>query len=106
MLKTLIEYLYNSPIIGYFLMTWIGAICCHILSQYPNEFKGCLPFLKKMFPDWKDQYYNWIEFLILPLMGAIIALMTLEPSNFKCAFWAGISWVGTMDAIILRSNNK
>lgn len=50
-------------------LAWFGAICGHILSLYSDDFKGCQPFLRKMFPNKKDTFrfyivtYNWGRFI-------------------------------------------
>lgn len=84
-------------------LAWFGAICGHILSLYSNDFKGTQPFLKKMFPNKREQFYVRIDFLLLPIIGAILSVVLLEPDNLKSAVFAGLSWSGTLVALL---NNK
>lgn len=86
-----------------YLLSWFGAICGHMLSLYSNEFKGCQPFLRKMFPNKKDTFYVRIDFILLPIIGTVLSITLLEPTNIKSAVFAGLSWSGTLVALL---NNK
>lgn len=88
-----------------YVLAWFGAICGHILSLYSDDFKGCQPFLKKMFPAKKDTFYVRLDFLILPIIGAMLSMVLLEPSNLKSAIFAGLSWSGSLMAL-LNSKKK
>ena len=87
-----------------FFKTWLGAICAHILSLYSTEFKGTIPFLKKMFPDKSSTFYFRLDFLVLPLIGALLAYVLLDPVSLKSSIFAGLSWSGTLIALLKRSN--
>lgn len=87
-----------------FFHTWLGAICAHILSLYSDEFKGTVPFLSKMFPNKSDTFYFRIDFLVLPCIGALIAFYFLEPVSLKSSLFAGLSWSGTLIALLKRKN--
>lgn len=84
-------------------MAWFGAICGHILSLYSADFKGTQPFLRKMFPDKKDKFYIRVDFILLPIIGALLSVALLDPDNLKSAICAGLSWSGTLVALL---NNK
>jgi hypothetical protein len=87
-------------------LTYIGAICGHILSLYTNEFKGAIPFFERIFPNKTQTFYFRIDFLILPIIGALIATVLLDPSNTKSAIFAGLSWSGTLTAFLKRNTEK
>ena len=89
-----------------FFQTWLGAICAHILSLYSDGFKGTVPFLRKFFPEKNDTFYFRLDFLILPLIGALLAYILLDPTNLKSSIFAGLSWSGTLIALLKRSNNQ
>jgi len=84
---------------------WLGTICTHLLSLYDVDFKGTIPFLKKLIPSKSEAFYFRIDFVILPIIGALLAYVLLEPTSLKSSFFAGISWSGALMAI-LRKNNK
>lgn len=84
-------------------LAWFGAVCGHILSLYSKDFKGTQPFLKKMFPGKQDPFYARFDFLLLPIIGTVLSVVLLEPNNLKSAVFAGLSWSGTLVALL---NNK
>lgn len=89
-----------------FLQTWLGAVCAHLLSLYSDDFKGVIPFVKKIWPNKSDTFYCRIDFLILPLIGALLAYVLLDPASLKSSIFAGLSWSGTLIAMLKRSNEK
>ncbi|MDR1891236.1 MAG: hypothetical protein LBQ23_03640, partial [Puniceicoccales bacterium] len=56
-----------------FFTTWLGAVCAHILSLYAAELKGTIPFFKKIFPKRSAAFYFRLDFIFLPLIGALLA---------------------------------
>ena len=88
-----------------FFFTWIGALCGHILSLYSLDFKGTKPFLEKIIPKKSETLYIRIDFLILPIIGALLAYILLEPTNIKASIFSGLSWSGTLSAL-LRKNKE
>lgn len=88
-----------------FFRIWIGAICAHILSLYSQEFKGTIPFLKQMFPNKSDTFYFRLDFLVLPLIGTLMAFVLLEPTSLKSSIFAGLSWSGTLIALLKRNSS-
>lgn len=89
-----------------FFKTWIGAICAHILSLYSDEFKGTIPFLNKVFPNKSTTFYFRMDFLVLPLIGALLAYVLLDPISLKSSIFAGLSWSGTLIALLKRNSNQ
>lgn len=87
------------------IISWFGAICGHILSLYSDDFKGSQPFLKKMFPNKKETFYVRIDFILLPIIGAVLSMVLLEPTNIKSALFAGLSWSGALMAVLRQKNN-
>lgn len=89
-----------------FLQTWLGALCGHMLSLYSDEFRGTIPFLEKLLPNKSNTFYFRLDFFVLPLIGATLAFVLLEPSTFKNSIFAGLSWSGTLIAILRKTQNK
>lgn len=96
----------NNIIVQPCFLAWFGAICGHILSLYSDDFKGCQPFLRKMFPDKRDTFYIRLDFILLPIIGAVLSMVLLEPSNLKSAIFAGLSWSGSLMALLNNKKNK
>ncbi len=86
-----------------FFQTWLGAICAHILSLYSSSFKGTIPFLKNLFPERSKLFYFRLDFLVLPIIGALLAYVLLDPVGLKSSIFAGLSWSGTLIALLKRS---
>ncbi|MGV0757231.1 hypothetical protein [Empedobacter brevis] len=96
-----------SDLIGnIFFQTWLGALCAHLLSLYSEDFKGTIPFIKKLFPNKTETFYFRLDFFILPLIGALLAYVLLDPSSLKSSIFAGLSWSGTLIAMLKKNNNK
>ncbi len=91
---------------NYFFLTWLGAICTHILSLYSDDFKGTIPFFKKLIPKKNTTFYFRLDFLILPLIGALLAFFLLDPVSLKSCFFAGLSWSGTLIALLKRNEDQ
>ncbi len=86
--------------------TWIGALCTHLLSLYNDDFKGTIPFIQKLLPNKSESFYIRIDFLILPIIGSLLAYVLLDPSSLKSSIFAGISWSGTLLAMLKRNNKN
>jgi hypothetical protein len=97
---------FNDIIGNIFFQTWLGAVCAHLLSLYSDDFKGTIPLVKKLFPNKSDTLYFRIDFIILPLIGALLAYVLLDPTSLKASIFAGLSWSGTLIAMLKRNNNK
>lgn len=86
--------------------TWLGALFGHMLSLYDTSFKGCRSFLSRVVPERKDVFYDRLELLLLPAIGSVLAYLLLDPTNIKSATFAGLTWSGTLIALLKRSNSK
>lgn len=99
------DVIYN--IVGnIFFQTWLGALCAHLLSLYSEDFKGTIPFIKKLIPNKSDAIYFRIDFVILPLIGALLAYVLLDPTSLKSSIFAGLSWSGTLIAMLKKNNYR
>ncbi len=88
------------------VLTWVGAICGHLLSLYSNDFSGTKPFLEKILPGKSEAFYYRLDFLLLPIIGAILAMCLLDPTSAKSSVFAGLSWSGTITALLKKNANK
>ncbi|MFB9842505.1 hypothetical protein [Mucilaginibacter ginsenosidivorans] len=87
-------------------LTWIGALCGHILSLYSHDFAGAKPFLEKIFPDHSNKFYDRLELIIVPVIGALLAFVLLDPTNLKSSIFAGLSWSGTLSSLLKRNSKN
>lgn len=44
-----------------------------------------------------------MDFLVLPVIGALLAYVLLDPVGLKASIFAGLSWSGTLIALLKRS---
>lgn len=86
----------------FLLQTWIGCLCGHALSLYDSQFKGTIPFLKKIIPNKKDTLYFRIDFLFLPLIGAVLGFNLLDPTSLKAAIFSGLSWSAALTVLLKK----
>jgi len=93
--------LFNNP----FVLTWVGALVGHILSLYKPEFRRTLPFVKQMLPGKSETFYFRIDFLILPLIGALLGRYLIDPVEVENAIFTGLTWSGTLLAL-LKTESK
>jgi glucan phosphoethanolaminetransferase (alkaline phosphatase superfamily) len=87
------------------IFIWIGAICTHILSFYSTNFKGTIPFLMRLIPGKSEAFYFRIDLVILPLIGALLALILINPVSIKASLFAGITWSGSITALLNQTTN-
>ena len=106
MIENIYYFFENHPRAGLLLCTWLGALFGHMLSLYDTSFNGCRSFLSRVIPEKKDVYYDRLELILLPVIGCVLAYLLLDPSNMKSATFAGLTWSGTLIAILKRGNSK
>lgn len=87
-------------------LTWIGATFGHILSFYKPEFKRTIPFFEKLIPDKNESFYFRLDFIILPLMGALLGFSLLTPIGPQASIFAGLTWSGSLLALLKTDNSK
>jgi hypothetical protein len=101
----MLDFLTNV-VSNHFVQTWLGSICVHLLSLYSDDFKGTKPFLQKMFPDKSSTFYFRVDFFILPLIGSFLAYIVLDPISLKTCVFAGLSWSGTIMALLKKEKKN
>lgn len=89
-----------------FLQIWLGAICAHMLSLNSPELTGTVQFMKRFLPSKSDTFYFRFDFVVLPLIGALLADVLLDPASLKASIFAGISWSGTLMAFLKTQKNN
>lgn len=104
MKEILTSFFSNQMFVGV-VFCWIGAICGHVLTLYSDDFKGTKPFLEKLIPNKSSTLYFRVDFIMLPIIGGLIAYMLLDPTGIKNSFFAGISWSGSLSALLRKKSN-
>lgn len=82
------DYLFANQ----FWVIYFGALVGHFFSLNKIDFKGTLPFFKRLIPDKKEQFYHIVDFIISPLLGSIVVFLFLSPDNIKMSLYTGITW--------------
>lgn len=100
MLDSIYQYFVDHPKLTLLLCTWLGALFGHILSLYDTSFHGCRSFVSRIIPNKKDVFYERIDLILLPIVGCLLAYLLLDPSNIKSATFAGLTWSGTLIALL------
>lgn len=88
--------------IVFFLTTLAGATISQLFSLH-KDLEGCQPFLKKAFPKKSKRWYFISNALLLPIIGAVLAFIILEPENVKASLCAGLTWCGTLQTLGLSA---
>jgi hypothetical protein len=96
----------STVITNYGFLTWIGAICGHVLSLYATDFPGTKPFFEKVSPGKSETFYYRMDFCILPIIGALLAYSLLDPNSIKASIFAGLSWSGTLTALLKKASDQ
>lgn len=88
------------------VITWVGAVFAQMLSICSPKFKGILPFVKKLIPGKSGSFYFRLNFVFVPLIGALIAFILMEPDSTRDALLSGLSWTGTITALLQQDLSK
>ena len=59
-----------------------------------------------MFPKKSNTFYFRLDFFVLPLIGTLLAFVLLDPVSLKSSIFAGLSWSGTLIALLKRNKNQ
>lgn len=100
LIDILYDFLTTHVRLTLLLFSWIGALIGHMLSIYDKDFKGIHFIMARLFPNKKEVFYDRMDFILLPLIGCVLAFILIEPSNFKTAFFSGLTWSGTLVALL------
>ena len=100
-------YYYVDKITGsIFFWTYLSTIICHILSFYTIEFNGSKTFFNKIIPNKSNTFYERLDFVFLPLIGAIICKVIFQPETIKFAMVSGLSWTTAIDLLKKNTYNQ
>ncbi len=108
--KTYIDFIYDFFFyhnkLTLIVFTWLGAFIGHILSIYDKDFKGIRFIVERLYPKKKEIFYERIDLIFLPIIGCVMAFILIEPSHYKNAFFAGLTWSGALVAILKQKGQN
>jgi hypothetical protein len=95
--------LFQEITIGPYFFVWIGSLIGHVLSLYDKSFQGSKVFLRGVIPNQSDTFYNRLDFIVLPIIGTVLAVVLISPSDPKTGVFSGLSWSGSLLAMLKRN---
>src|SRR5262249_47738890 len=83
-------------------VTALGCITAYVYSEQKG-IKSSATFLKRFFPNRRDEFYFRIDFFLSALVGTGIGLVLYSPTTAYQALAAGIGWTAAFN--IVKSEN-
>jgi hypothetical protein len=84
-----------------YLITLFGSTAMYVFSL-SKGFHGSVDFLRKMFPDHSQLFYDRIDFFVVIFAGSVIGTIFFSPTNTLQALAAGFGWVGAINVLMSR----
>ncbi len=84
---------------GLFAVTLLGSVAMYMFSLHQG-FEGAVSFLKRMFPNRAQVFYDRVDFIVVTLFGSFIGYIIFEPSNTAKALTAGLGWISAISIIM------
>lgn len=84
----------------------IGCVICSLLSLYNPKFKGSIPFLRRFFPGKGDTFYFRCDTILLIIVGTILGMVLIQPTNTGSALFSGMTWYGTLSSMLKQKGNN
>ncbi len=89
-----------------FFVIYLGAVSVHLFNLYKPSFTGSQKRLKQLFPNWKEETYCRIDFIVTPFIGSSIAFFLFQPTDLQSAILNGITWhIALMSILNGKSND-
>ena len=83
-----------------YIVIYLGAIAVHLFHLYKGSFAGSQKRLKELFPRWKEETFFRIDFIITPVIGALLAYFLFQPTDLRTAILNGITWQIALTSIL------
>lgn len=83
----------------YYVTTLFGSTAMYVFSLNKG-FHGSVDFLRKMFPEHSEVFYDRIDFFIVIFAGSVIGTIFFSPTNTLQALAAGFGWVGAINVLL------
>ncbi len=82
----------------YYFVSWIGAFVLYFrLKSTGRSIIRLLPHINNK---WKDlPWVNFLDALIISLLGAVIGTIITEPSSPQQAITTGLGWTGLLSIL-------
>lgn len=88
------------------LLVAFTAAFAAMLSFTPKGFKGTIPFLKQCFPGWSKKCYYRINFFLIIIIGTFFGYLMSQPETPISCIIAGLTWTGSIQAILHTSSKE
>ena len=85
-----------------YMTTAFGAAAMYVFSLQ-RGFDGSVRWLRRMWPERSDVFYDRLDFLIVVFAGSIIGSIVFSPREPYHALAAGFGWVGAVNVLINRA---
>jgi hypothetical protein len=82
---------YVPPPVQHYLLTLVGALMIFVFSA-GREPAGPGTFIRKMFPQKSELFYDRLDFLLVTGLGSVIGFIFFDPDNAIHSLSAGLSW--------------
>lgn len=98
--NTVIEfYNNNSSQIYLFTLTFFGSLLVPIFSPNGKSERTSVPFLRLIFPNKSEAFYNRIDICITVLVGTLLGFLVMHPTTTFGAIGAGAGWSTLLNRI-------
>ncbi|GJH28154.1 hypothetical protein [Caballeronia novacaledonica] len=84
---------------GLYVDTVIGAAAMYVFSLY-HGFEGSVAFLRKMFPNRSNTFYDRCDFIVVTILGSVLGFKLLDPQHPPQAVMAGLGWVSAVTVVM------
>jgi len=95
---------YFAPML-YYVTTLFGAIAMYVFALNKG-FEGAVPFLKRVFPDRSQVFYDRMDFFVTSVAGSIVGTICFSPQSTLQALAAGFGWVGAMNVLMTPQGHQ
>lgn len=79
--------------------TLLGCFAMYVFSLHQG-FEGAIAFLKRMFPNHSQVFYDRVDFVLVIITGSLLGYILLEPVKYSQAVVAGLGWVSAVNVIM------
>lgn len=82
-----------------FSATLLGSFAMYVFSLQ-RGFAGAVAFLRKMFPDHSQVFYDRLDFFLVTITGSVIGFILFDPQRVHQALVAGLGWVSAVNVVM------
>lgn len=87
---------------GLYATTLMGSAAMYVFSLHQG-FEGAIKFLKRMFPNRSQVFYDRVDFILVTFLGSALGFILLEPKQAAQALTAGLGWVSAVSVVMNKA---